>query len=120
MVIRLSSACSTTTPQRGCRPPVLRGPSSDVDVVDVAPAPVFARLERLGDRVPDGECVPASVAHRGGVTTPDMTARQAEPQMYPAGAEFQTLLAALGGPWRYRTNQHQMRIANGCHGSLRL
>jgi hypothetical protein len=37
----------------------------DVTLVDVTPAPVFARLERLHYRVSDGHCVPPSVAHRG-------------------------------------------------------
>jgi hypothetical protein len=119
LVVTVAGTWEGIEPRPFGRNRVPRRTSSDVAVVDVAPAPVFARLKRPGDRVPDDECMSASVAQRGRVATPDVPARKAEPQMYPDGAKFQTLLAPLGGPWRYRTNQHQMSITNGCHDSLR-
>jgi WhiB family transcriptional regulator, redox-sensing transcriptional regulator len=49
---------------------------SDISLIDIAPAPVFARLERLDDRVPDGMGV--SVTERRGIAAANVPAGQAE------------------------------------------
>ena len=69
---------------------------SDVGIVDIAPAPVLARLERLDDRVPGGVGVSASVPERRRVAAADLSAGQAQPQMHPRGAQAQAFRAALG------------------------
>src|SRR6185503_9826610 len=55
-------------------------------VVDVAPAPVLARLEGEHDRVVVLGGVLAGVPVRRGVAAPDLPAREAQAQVHPAVA----------------------------------
>ena len=71
------------------------GALSDVGFVDIAPAPVLARLERLHDRVPDREGVGARVPQRGRIAAAHVPAGQAQPQVHPRGPQGQAFLAAL-------------------------
>ena len=66
------------------------------EVVDIAPEPVLAGLERLDDRVAGLAKVPGCVLSDGIVATPDMTAAEASPQVDPLLAGAQTLDAAVG------------------------
>src|SRR5262249_5958041 len=66
-------------------------------LIQVAPAPGFARLERPDHRVPGRREVPGGVPLRRGVAAADMPAGQAEPQVHPAGPLPQAVLAALPG-----------------------
>jgi WD40 repeat protein len=65
------------------------------DLVDVAPAPVLARLGGLHDGVAGRVEVLGGVLVPGGVATADVAARQAEPEVHPAIPGRQALLAAL-------------------------
>lgn len=65
--------------------------------VDVAPAPVFSRLEGLNDRVVSRVKVFRSVLVLGAVAATYMTTDEADTKVYPMVAHFQALLAALRG-----------------------
>jgi hypothetical protein len=65
-------------------------------VVDVAPAPSLAGLERLHDRVLSAVEVLGGVFVFRRVAATDMAALQAQPQVHPAVTHLQTLFAALG------------------------
>src|SRR5262249_35074217 len=64
-------------------------------LVNVAVAPVLARLEGLDDRMPGCVEVLRGVLILARVTAADVSATAAKPQMYPRIARLQTLLAAL-------------------------
>src|SRR4051794_23134120 len=81
-------------PAPGPHPP---SGSSRVGLVDVAPAPVLVRLERLDDGVADQTRMLPGVPVRRGVAAPDVPAGQAQPQVHPRGPHLQALLAALRG-----------------------
>src|ERR1700689_300631 len=95
--------------------PSLSGAGSDVRVVDVAPAPVLARLERPDDRMPDGIGVAAGMTKRGRVAATHVPAGQAQPKVYPRGTQAQAFLAAVGCPGRHGPDEAQMRIVRGRH-----
>ena len=78
------SQCGTTTSQL------------DHDLIDVAPAPVFAGLERLYDRVVGGVEVPGGMLVLRGIAAANMPAFEAETQVYPRIADFQTILTPIG------------------------
>jgi len=78
------SQCGTTTSQL------------DHDLIDVAPAPVFAGLERLYDRVAGGVKVPGGMLVLRGIAAANMPAFEAETQVYPRIADFQTILTPIG------------------------
>ena len=62
---------------------------------------MFARLERLDDGVSGGVIMFGGVFIGGAIAATDMSARQADAQMYPVCADFKAVFAALGA---------------GCHG----
>src|SRR6185436_12177075 len=64
-------------------------------LVDEAPPPPFARLERANDRVLGGLEVLGGVLVLRIVAAPDVPALHAEPQVHPRVAHRQALLAAL-------------------------
>ena len=76
--------------------PVFGGYSGEIkfDFIDIAPAPIFPRLERLDDRVLDGVEVFRRVPVFGGIAAPHMTARHAQSQMNPGIADFQAILTS--------------------------
>jgi hypothetical protein len=64
-------------------------------LVDVAPAPVFSRLEGLDNRVVGRVEMLRRVLVLRGVAASDMPANQALAQVNPAIASFQTVLTAI-------------------------
>jgi enamine deaminase RidA (YjgF/YER057c/UK114 family) len=68
--------------------------------IDITPAPVFAWFERLNNRVFGGVVVFCSVLIGRGIAAANMAANQADAQVNPAPANFQTIFATLGA-WRY-------------------
>ena len=79
------------------------------------PAPVLARLERLDDRVPDGEGVSPRVPERRRVAAAHVPAGQAQAQVHPLGPQDQAFLAAARRPRRHRADQAQVRIGQRRH-----
>jgi hypothetical protein len=65
------------------------------DLVEVAPAPVLAGLERADDRMRCGVMVGGCMAVGGLVAAADVTAGEADPRMEPLTAVAQTVLAAV-------------------------
>src|SRR5262245_22501486 len=65
------------------------------DHVDVAPHPVFTRLDRLDDRMPARVIVLGRMLAGRTVATPDVAAREAHAQVNPAAAALQALLATV-------------------------
>jgi len=68
----------------------------DLDLVGVAPAPVFSRFERLHDRMGGVLEVFGRVTIRGAVAATDMATRQAQTQVHPSGADFKAIFASFG------------------------
>jgi hypothetical protein len=66
-----------------------------LDLVGVAPAPVFARFEGLDDGVFGLVEVFGGVAIRRAIATTDMSAREAQTQVDPTGADLQAIFASL-------------------------
>src|SRR5215207_1102971 len=67
------------------------------EVIDVAPGPLLARLERADQRVTALVRVGGGMAVGRVVAAPDLSALEADPQMQPRVAHGQTLLTALDG-----------------------
>src|SRR5213078_1439323 len=63
------------------------------DLVDHSPRPLLARLYRAHDGVIGLPRMPAGVLVRRRVAAADITARLAHPQVHPAAAGLQALLA---------------------------
>src|SRR5205823_5760088 len=72
------------------------GQSGEVkfDLVDVAPAPILARLERLHDRMLGGMEMLGGMLILGRIAAAHVAAGQAQAQVHPSVAHFQTLLAS--------------------------
>src|SRR5262245_9540072 len=84
------SPASNSSAHAAARRPVL-----PLHLVNVAVAPVLARLEGLDDRMPGCVEVLRGVLILARVPAADVSATAAKPQMYPRIACLQTLLAAL-------------------------
>jgi hypothetical protein len=69
----------------------LTAQSIDVDLIDVAPFPIFAWLERLDYRVIRLMEVPGGVLVFGIIAAADVPARQADAQVNPAIARFEAI-----------------------------
>src|ERR1700682_1366413 len=65
-------------------------------LVDVAPAPVLARLKRSDDRVAGATEVSGSVLVRRAVAAAHMAAGHAESKMNPDGADLQAVFTTVG------------------------
>jgi hypothetical protein len=74
--------------------PLALGSDFDFHHIDVAPLPVFSRLERLHDGMMRGVIMFRGVLVLRTVATAHVTARQAEPQMNPTIALFKAFFAA--------------------------
>src|SRR6204780_5713188 len=83
------------------------GGSSDEGFVDIAPAPVLARLERLDDRVTVREGVGPGMTERRRVAAAHVPAGQAQAQVHPRGPQHEAFLAAARGLRRHRADQAQ-------------
>src|SRR4030095_3909317 len=94
----------------------LRPHRREGDLVDVAPAPVLARLGRADDRVPALSGMRRRVAGRGGVAAADLPAGHAHAEMDPAAADLQALLAAFD---RLREGGHLDLVEVAADGSRR-
>lgn len=82
----------------------------------------LTRLEGLHNLVARRLRVRTRMFHRRRITTADMPARQTQPQVHPAGAGRNTVLAALAGArWGDQADVLQVRVAeDGCHGRALL
>src|SRR5436190_9705603 len=80
--------------RRDGRAPSSLGLDHECDLVDEAPAPLLARLGGPDDRMTGFARMPARVTVRRIVAAPDAAAGLAHPQVHPAVARLQTLLAA--------------------------
>src|SRR5262245_42436788 len=69
---------------------------SDGDVVEVAPAPRLAGLERAHDRMLRSPEVRRGVPAARRVAAPDVPAGEVLPETHPALSEAQALLTSLG------------------------
>lgn len=67
----------------------------ECDLIDVAPAPVFTRLERLDYRVVGCMEMLGSVLVLRVVATTDMATDEAFTQVYPRVSNLQAVLAAI-------------------------
>jgi hypothetical protein len=67
-----------------------------LDLIDVAPAPVLARLESPDDRMTDLVKVRGRVLVWGAVAAADVTAGHAEPEVDPRAAHPQAVFASVG------------------------
>jgi hypothetical protein len=65
-------------------------------LIDVAPHPIFARLERPDDRVVAVVVVLCGVLVLRRVAAADMAAAETQPEVNPSVSERQTLLAPVG------------------------
>src|SRR4051812_17000897 len=70
--------------------------TSDLDLVHVAPAPVFAGLERFDDGVLCLVEMFGGVAVGGTVETSDVAAGKTKPKMAPLPADLQAVFTAFG------------------------
>src|SRR6266851_8184027 len=68
----------------------------ELDLVGVAPTPVFARLESPDDRMSGLVEMRGGVLVRRAVAAADMTTLHAEPKVHPRAAHAQAVLAAVG------------------------
>jgi hypothetical protein len=75
--------------------PSAKALSLEHDLVEVAPQPVFARLEGLYDGVLGVMKMLAGVFVFGGVAAADVAAFAAKTEMHPAVAGFEAFFAAL-------------------------
>src|SRR3954447_3739273 len=75
--------------------PPVREVRDERDLVQVAPAPLLARLGRAHDRVVRLVEVRRGVAVRRVVATADLAAFAAQPQVHPRRADLEALLAPL-------------------------
>ena len=67
----------------------------ETDLVDVAPGPLLASLQRADDRVRRPNRMRSRMTVRRRVAAADMAAFEADPQMEPLAAHLQALLAAV-------------------------
>src|SRR5206468_1580323 len=67
----------------------------EADVVDVAPAPLLARLERADDRMRRRLTMRGRVAAGRAVAATNVPARETDPQVQPLPAVAQAVLAAV-------------------------
>jgi hypothetical protein len=68
---------------------------SDQDFIDIAPAPILARLDRLHDRMLGPMKMFRRMLVLGGVTAAHMAANETHSEMDPGIAYFQTFLASI-------------------------
>jgi len=68
----------------------------ELELIHVAPAPIFARLDGSHDGVLGSVEMFGGVFVLRGVAAAYVTARQAQPQVHPAVSHFQAFLAAFG------------------------
>src|SRR4051812_49600999 len=67
----------------------------ELDLIDVAPAPILPRLGGFHDGMSSRVEVFRRVLVLGGIAATDVAARQAEPEMHPLVPGCQALLAAF-------------------------
>jgi hypothetical protein len=69
----------------------------ECDLVDVAPTPVLARLDRSDDRARGRVMVRGRVANGRAIAAADMAAGEADPEMQPLAALALAVLATVDG-----------------------
>src|SRR6201993_588633 len=89
--------------------------TSDIVLMDVAPAPVLAALKGLHDRVPDRVSMRPGMPHGRRIAAADVPARQAQPQVHPRCAEPQTFLTAVRARAHLADRRDVWIDTHGCH-----
>src|SRR3954471_14280734 len=93
--------------------------TSNLELIYVAPAPVFAGLERLDDGVLGGVEMFSGVAVGRAIATPDVTADKTQAKVDPLSAYLQAVFAAFGRG-RYLLDLFEMFAGHGDFGYLRM
>ena len=68
----------------------------NIDLVNIAPSPVFTGLDRLNQGMTSGTKMLGRVMPRRRVATSDVTTRETEPEMQPSTAGLETFLTSAG------------------------
>ena len=84
------------------------------EVVQEAPGPLLARLERADERVAAASTVCARVSVGRVVTTADLAALEADPQMNPSAARCEAVDASVDG-LRQVGNQNVLQMVTRGH-----
>jgi hypothetical protein len=92
----------------------------EVDLVDVAPSPVFPGFDGSHDRVPVCVEVRGGVAVFGGIATTDLPTFQTHAEMNPGVSDLETFLATLGVRLHFLQMIFYVRALDCAHGSLFL
>src|SRR5438552_3753259 len=92
--------------------PASQAVTSDGSVVHIAPPPGLPRLQRAHDRVRGGPEVCRRVAMPRRVAAADVPAREAEPEVDPALAQTEALLATSGARGHI---EDQLQVPAGHH-----
>ena len=90
-----------------------------LDLVDVTPAPILARLDRLHDGMLRLMKVLGRMFVLGRITTTDMATFEAYSEMNPRVTLLQALLASCSARMHFAYGL-EMRADCGCHGVLPL
>src|SRR4051794_27692330 len=106
-----------SAPQRGGRNPrgAVHVGQQHPELVEEAPGPRLARLERADDRVPGALLVSGRVLAWRAVAAADMPAFEADPQVQPGAALREALLAAVDG-FRQLGDVYVVEMRAGGHG----
>ena len=101
---RIPACRQSRCPAARCRPGApfhsSSGGDDEGDLVDVAPAPVLARLGRTRNWMVVRRSVTARMPIRRRVAATDLPAAHAHPKMHPRAADLQALLAADDRRWK--------------------
>jgi hypothetical protein len=92
----------------------------EVDLVDVAPLPVFPRFDGSHDRVSVCVEVRGGVAVFGGIATTDLPTFQTHAEMNPGVSDLEALLTALGVRLHFLNMILDVRALDCGHGILFL
>src|SRR4051812_16418297 len=104
--------------RNACMPGDVR--DDECDIVEVAPAPVLARLQRVDDRVLRRMLVRGRVAVRGAVAAADVPAGEADAEVQPLAAAAQAIFAAVDlGRQLAQLDLVEVRTDAHCSRSLR-
>src|SRR6476661_4767315 len=94
--------------------------TSDIILVDIAPAPGLAGLEGLHDRVPDRMSMRPGVPHGRRVAAAHVSAGQTQSQVYPRCAEPQAFLTTARARTHLANLRHMRIDTHRCHDRVSL
>ena len=90
----------------------------EIHLVDVAPAPMFSRFDRLHDGMPHLVEVGCGMAVPGGIATTNLATFQTDAQVHPAISEVETLLTTPGVRRHLLHMIFYVRTFRSAHGIL--